>query len=74
MDGGSGHATRNGGAVLVALVLAIGIGWDVYRAQGDPPAEGPAITQPITTTPVQTVQTADMDSPAPVGLEPGVSH
>jgi hypothetical protein len=71
MDGGREHATRNGGVGLLALVLAIGIGWDVYRAEGDPPDEAPAITQSSTTTPAQT--TADMDSPAPVGLEPDVS-
>ena len=71
MDGGREHATRNGGAVLLALVLAVAIGWDVYRAEGAPPADGPAITQPSTTLPAQTI--ADMDSPAPVGLEPDLS-
>jgi hypothetical protein len=71
MDDSSGHTNPNVGAVLLALVLAVAIGWDVYRAQGDPPADGPAITQSVATTPVQP---ADMETPAPVGVEPNVTR
>jgi hypothetical protein len=69
MDDSSGQTTPNIGAVLLAFILAVAIGWDVYRAQGDPPADGPAVTQSGATTPVQAT---DMETPAPIGVEPNV--
>ena len=55
MDAGTRPQALGGGALLLAAVIAAVIGWDVYRAQSDPPSDEPAITQ--TTPAVQPAAT-----------------
>jgi hypothetical protein len=64
-------AARNGGAILLALVLAVVIGWDIYKSQGDPPSDGPSVTltQPGQSSPAPD----DPSSPGPIGLEPSLT-